>query len=226
MDSKLIIKQSGFTMVELIFVLALASSIILLTFSQFNYRESDAKTHGLIQDHKSLVATILSIGNGRDNYFIDWANTLKSSNALPGGMYADSSGNIKHALNGNVRITPLEYRGPSSGDTRPGIPIISISYSNLGPYPCLRLAASIATSSYETKINGRLVKLSNPPNLDMVNIASISGLCSDNNIVEIQNTQNLDFINYNRNGGVISPEQAILYPKRDSLIAERIRRHR
>jgi prepilin-type N-terminal cleavage/methylation domain-containing protein len=218
--------QRGMTMVEILLVFAIVLVLAALSFMQFSVRNRDVMVNHLISDHFALVDGVRSIGAGRSDYFIagnDWETALKNANALPQGMSTGAgAGNLKHALGGAVTLTPLQFQGPASGNTWPGLSLIQVTYSNLERSACLRLANAVAAASYDTQVNGTRVHLLNPPALDTVDVAQLTGLCANNNtnVVLVQQTQNMDIINYTM-GDVATATQTILYPKAAALRAQK-----
>ena len=220
-------RQRGMTMVELLLVFAIISVLVALSFLQFSVRNRDVMTQHLISDHFALVNGVRAVGAGRADYFVagnNWEAALKSANALPPGMSTGAgAGSLKHAMGGALTIVPTEFQGPASGNTWPGIAMVQISYANLERSACLRLANAVAASSYDTMVNGVRVHLLNPPALDTVDIAQLTGLCANNNtnVVVVQQTQHMDIMNYTFGGDVATPVQTTLYPKAQALRAQK-----
>lgn len=216
-------KQRGFTLVELLLAVAIILGLTAGFFLTYDLIKKDNMLRQMVKEHISLMRSVHDIAISQNSYFLtgDWATILINAKAVPPNMQ-NVAGSLRSAIGGKVEFQPMEFQGPSSGGTAPGIGIMQITYSNLNKSNCFKFVAAIAVQSYDTKVNGSRVFLYNKPALDQVDFSQIDNLCqnTDTNIVQVQQTQPLDTVYYAWRETPL-PSQTILYPKLAALNAQK-----
>jgi hypothetical protein len=217
----------GATLTEFLLWMIVAMLIVATIFSAYSIRNRDVKVSRLISDHFALVNSVRTIAAGQSDYLTTpWETTLRSANAIPLSISAGTTvGNLTHSLGGGFSMTPQEFQGPSTGGTFPGVSLMRFNYTNLSRGPCIRFAAAVAATSYDTTINGTRVHLLNPPALDQADTPQIATLCTaTNNTIQVTQTGFVDVVNYVF-GDTPIPIQNTLYPKIAALIAQKASWH-
>jgi PilS N terminal len=221
-------RARGISLVEMLFAFATILLLVALIFTQYRQRQNDLLFTRLLNDHRSLVASVHAIGAGRADYFIagnNWNGALASANAVPASMNSTAAPNVfVHTFGGLLTLTPLEFQGPSSGGTFPGFPMIQLTYANLPRAACFRFAATLAPSSYDLLVNGTRATLGPQPDLIVTDLNQLTALCNSNaNTVQITSVKNIPFnelssyTNLSAFGNILSTKYAALLAQRRSF---------
>lgn len=173
---KKIIKQNkkGFTLTEVLLVLALAATIIILIFMAYPKAKSAISVDRESKNISTILSGVKSMYASTSSFTGLTNNVALKAEIIPNNMIKKSTSvitTVKNSWSGVVVI-----QSDSTGPSGKAGSSFTITYNTVPTISCSKLVASVASYFYTVSINGVVVK----PNNGVLDITETSKQCASN----------------------------------------------
>lgn len=188
---KLIKKQNGFSLVEVILYITVAFAIMVSVFMTYKKYNEDLNAQKMVAEVDNIIDATESYTISQNNYVGVTLPLLSQSQSLTPRL---SGGQYKTPWGGDYTLATMNS---SSGNND----LLVITISNVPQQGCSRMVSAMATRLYSVAINNKIVALTpaasggawNRNNIDFTKAGS---LCQNNNTIQVKKLKEFDTMKY------------------------------
>ncbi|HCJ8466341.1 TPA: prepilin-type N-terminal cleavage/methylation domain-containing protein [Escherichia coli] len=188
---KLIKRQKGFSLVEIILYITVAMVIMVSVFMTYQKYNEDVKAQRMVSELDAIIDAAESYTISQNNYAGVTLNLLAQSQALPPRLISNY---YRNPWGGDYALSTMN--SPSGNND-----MLVITIANVPQQACTRVMGSMATRLYSMAINNKIVALtpaaaSGAWNRNNIDFTKAGVLCQKDNTMQIKKLKEFDTMKY------------------------------